>query len=632
MCGIVGLFDLRGQRAIDRAMLERMNDAILHRGPDSDGFHLEPGVGLAMRRLAIIDLSGGNQPLYNEDGSVGVVYNGQIYNFQSLTPELQAKGHGFRTVCDTEVVVHAWEEWGEACVERFNGMFAFAIWDRAKRRLFLARDRLGEKPLYWTVLPDGMFAFASELKALLTLPGLERRIEPRAVEQYFAYGYVPEPLTILRGVFKLEPGHSITLEQGQETVRPKRYWDVRFTQGPAGTEADLRHELIERLSASVRMRMISDVPLGAFLSGGVDSSAIVAMMAELSPVPVNTFCIAFQQPDFDESGYAAKIAERYRTNHVVETVDADAIGPIDRLAQIYDEPFGDSSALPTLKVCELARKKVTVALSGDGGDEVFAGYRRYLWHVREQQIRASVPDGIRRGLFGMLGAVYPKLDWAPRFLRAKTTFQELASDPVEAYMISVSETTDPERAAIFSSRLKADLQRHRAVEVLAGHIAAAGTDDPLAAVQYADLKTWLSGRMLVKVDRASMAVSLEVRVPMLDHTFVEWAASLPSGLKLNGQERKFILKRALEPKVPDDLLYRPKQGFSTPLARWFRGPLRERIRAALLGPALGGSGLFDMTEIARRLEDHAAGRRDHAALLWNLWMFEGFLRNTGARA
>jgi asparagine synthase (glutamine-hydrolysing) len=632
MCGIVGLFDLRGERPIERALLERMNDAIFHRGPDSDGVHLEPGVGLAMRRLAIIDLSGGKQPLYNEDGSVGVVFNGQIYNFQSLTPELQAKGHQFRTVCDTEVIVHAWEEWGEACVDRFNGMFAFAIWDRARRKLFLARDRLGEKPLYWTVLPDGMFAFASELKALLTLPNLERRIEPRAVEQYFAYGYVPEPLTILRGVYKLEPGHCITLEPGQKEVRPKRYWDVRFNAAPAGSEADLRHELIDRLRESVRMRMVSDVPLGAFLSGGVDSSAVVAMMAELSPSPVNTFCIAFQQPDYDESGYAQKIADRYHTDHTVETVDADAIGPIERLAQIYDEPFGDSSALPTLTVCGLARKRVTVALSGDGADEVFAGYRRYLWHLREEQIRSSVPEGIRRGLFGVLGAVYPKLDWAPRFLRAKTTFQELAQDPIEAYMISGSDTTETERAAIFSSRLKGDLQNHRAIEVLAGHIAAADTEDPLAAVQYADLKTWLSGRMLVKVDRASMAVSLEVRVPMLDHTFVEWAATLPSNLKVNGQERKYLLKRALEPKVPSDLLYRPKQGFSTPLARWFRGPLRERIRAALLGPVLGGSGLFDMTEIARRLDEHTAGRRDHAALLWSLWMFEGFLRNTGARA
>lgn len=631
MCGIVGLFDLRGQRAIARVDLERMNSAILHRGPDSDGVHIEPGVGLAMRRLAIIDLAGGDQPLYNEDGSVGLVFNGQIYNFQRLTPELQAKGHIFRTVSDTEVIVHAWEEWGEACVERFNGMFAFAIWDRNRRKLFLARDRLGEKPLYWTVLPDGLFAFASELKALLALTEVERRIEPRAVEQYFAYGYVPEPLTILRGIFKLEPGHSITLEPGQNEVRPKRYWDVKFKSASVGSEADLREELIGRLRESVRIRMVSDVPLGAFLSGGVDSSGIVALMAELSPAPVNTFCIAFRQPDVDESGYAAKIAERYRTDHTVETVDADAIGPIEQLAQIYDEPFGDSSALPTLKVCNLARQRVTVALSGDGADEIFAGYRRYLWHVREQQVRANFPEGIRRGLFGVLGAVYPKLDWAPRFLRAKTTFQELASDPIEAYMISVSETSDPERAAIFSPRLKSDLQNHRAIDVLAGHIAAADTDDPLAAVQYADLKTWLSGRMLVKVDRASMAVSLEVRVPMLDHTFVEWAAALPSGLKLNGQERKYILKRALEQKVPADLLYRPKQGFSTPLARWFRGPLRERIRAALLGPVLGGSGLFDMTEVARRLDEHVSGRRDHAALLWNLWIFQGFLRNTGAR-
>jgi asparagine synthase (glutamine-hydrolysing) len=288
--------------------------------------------------------------------------------------------------------------------------------------------------------------------------------------------------------------------------------------------------------------------------------------------------------------------------------------------------------MPTFRVCELARERVTVALSGDGGDEVFAGYRRYLWHLREQQIRSNFPDGLRRSLFGVLGAVYPKLDWAPRFLRAKTTFQELASDPVDAYMISISDTTEAERIGVFSPALKQALQGHRAVEVLAGHLGAAATDDPLAAIQYADMKTWLSGRMLVKVDRASMAASLEVRVPMLDHTFVEWAAGLPSGLKINGQERKYVLKRALEPLVSSDLLYRQKQGFSTPLARWFRGPLRERVREALLGPLLADSGLFDRSELSRRLDEHATGRRDHAAMLWSLWMFEGFLRNTGARA
>jgi len=626
MCGIVGLFDLRGERPVDGGLLRRMNAAIGHRGPDGDGFLEEPGIGLGQRRLAIIDLSGGKQPIFNEDGSVGLVFNGEIYNYQDITRELQARGHVFKTASDTEAIVHAWEEWGTSCLDRLNGMFAIALWDRNRRQLFLARDRLGEKPLYWTVLPDGMLAFGSELKALLIHPDLRRSIDPQAVEQYFAYGYVPEPLTILRGVHKLEPGHMILLEQGNPGINPRRYWDVSFADPVGADEAAVRAELVDRLRESTRIRMIADVPLGGFLSGGVDSSGIVAMMAGLSPQAVRTFCMSFQQKAFDESSYAEKLARRYATDHHVEQVDATALGPIDDLGAIYDEPFADSSALPTLRVCGLARRHVTVALSGDGADELFGGYRRYLWHSREEQVRNWLPGGLRRGVFGTLGAMYPKLDWAPRFLRAKTTFQELARDAAEAYFISVSDVIDSERTAIFSDKLKRDLQGHRAIDVLSGHMDHAGTDDALGKVLYADMKTWLSGRMLTKVDRASMAVSLEVRVPMLDHTLVEWATRLPSSLKLNGGEQKYILKRALEPHVPAELLYRPKSGFSIPLADWFRGPLLERIRAAVDGSVLRDSGLFDVAALRERVDAHASGRRDHAQLLWAVWMFESFLR------
>lgn len=626
MCGIVGLFDLRGARPVDGNLLRRMNAAIGHRGPDGDGFFEVPGVGLAQRRLAIIDLAGGKQPMFNGDGSVAVVFNGEIYNFRELRRELQALGHVFRTSSDTEAIVHGWDAWGPGCLDRLNGMFAIALWDSRKRQLFLARDRLGEKPMYWTVQPDGMFAFGSELKALLANPDLRRGIDPQAVEQYFAYGYVPEPLTILKGVRKLEPGHMMLLEQGRETVSPRRYWDVSFDGAADLPAAAAQSELIDRLRESTRIRMISDVPLGGFLSGGVDSSGVVAMMAGLSQQPVKTFCMSFQQKAFDESAYAEKLARRYATDHHVEQVDATALGPIDDLGGIYDEPFADSSALPTLRVCALARKHVTVALSGDGADELFAGYRRYLWHSREEQLRDLLPGGLRRGLFGTLGAIYPKLDWAPRFLRAKTTFQELARESVDAYFISVADVTDGDRDAIFSHGLKRELQGHRAIDVLRAHMDRADTDDALGKVLYADLKTWLSGRMLTKVDRASMAVSLEVRVPMLDHTLVEWAMALPSSLKLRGQERKYVLKRALEPYVPPELLYRPKSGFSIPLADWFRGPLLDRVRAAVGSKALGDSGLFDVGVLKDRVEAHASGRRDHAQLLWAVWMFESFLR------
>lgn len=611
---------------MDGGLLRRMNAAIGHRGPDGDGFLEEPGVGLAQRRLAIIDLSGGKQPMFNADGTVAVVFNGEIYNFQELRLELQALGYVFTTASDTEAIVHGWEAWGPACLDRLNGMFAIALWDRNKRQLFLARDRLGEKPMYWSVLPDGMFAFGSELKALLVHPELRRAIDPQAVEQYFAYGYVPEPLTILKGVHKLEPGHMILLEQGNPSVNPRRYWDVSFDAPIQADEGAVRAELVDRLRDSTRIRMISDVPIGGFLSGGVDSSGVVAMMAGLSPQAVKTFCMSFQQKAFDESAYAEKLARRYATDHHVEQVDATALGPIDDLGGIYDEPFADSSALPTLRVCGLARKHVTVALSGDGADELFAGYRRYLWHSREEQVREWLPHGLRKGVFGTLGAIYPKLDWAPRFLRAKTTFQELARESAEAYFISVADVTDAERSAIFSDSLKRELQGHRAIDVLRTHMDRADTDDALSKVLYADMKTWLSGRMLTKVDRASMAVSLEVRVPMLDHTLVEWATRLPSSLKLNGQERKYILKRALEPHVPSELLYRPKSGFSIPLSDWFRGPLLERIRAAVESSALKESGLFNVAALKERVEAHASGRRDHAQLLWAVWMFESFLR------
>jgi asparagine synthase (glutamine-hydrolysing) len=627
MCGITGIFDTRGKREIDRAVLHRMNESQFHRGPDEGGLHIEAGVGLGHRRLSIIDLSTGQQPLYNEDQSVCVVFNGEIYNYQELIPELQALGHVFHTRSDTEVIVHAWEAWGEDCVKRFRGMFAFALWDRNCETLFLARDRLAVKPLYYALLPDGTFLFGSELKSLLAHGGLARDIDPLAVEEYFTLGYVAEPRTIFCQARKLPPAHTLVLRRGLPAGEPKEYWDVRFTLNNSIAVGDACEQLNEKLSESIRLRMISEVPLGAFLSGGVDSSAVVALMAGLSKEPVNTCSIAFADPAFNEAEFAKTVAERYHTNHHVEMVESDDFDLIDTLARLYDEPYADSSAIPTYRVCQLARKHVTVALSGDGGDETFGGYRRYRLHLMEERMRSALPRSIRQPLFRVLGRVYPKADWAPRMFRAKTTFEGMARSSVEAYFHSVSILRDPMRAQLFSNKFKTEIAGYNAQEVFQRHAGRAGTDDPLALIQYLDLKTYLVGDINTKVDRASMAHSLEVREPLMDHELVEWLATLPSSLKVRGQEGKYLLKKAMEPLLPQDILYRPKMGFAVPLARWFRGPLKERVRQAVLGPRLAATGWFNNDYLQHLIDAHQSGARDYSAPLWTLLMFEAFLRN-----
>jgi asparagine synthase (glutamine-hydrolysing) len=629
MCGITGIVDLRAHRAIPRDILVRMNESQYHRGPDEHGMHLRPGVGLGHRRLSIIDLSTGQQPLYNEDGSVVVVFNGEIYNFQELIPELTQLGHTFRTKSDTEVIVHAWEAWGAECLKRFRGMFAFALWDERQQILFLARDRLGVKPLYYADLGDGHLIFGSELKSLLAHGDLPRELDPLAVEEYFALGYIPEPRTIFRAARKLPPAHSLLLRRGEPLAQPVEYWDVRFTLDNPISEEEAQAELIERLRESVRLRMISEVPLGAFLSGGVDSSAVVSVMAGLTQEAVNTCSIAFSDPAYDESVYARKVAERYATRHFVDRVESDDFDLIDELARVYDEPYADSSAIPTYRVCQLARSHVTVALSGDGGDENFGGYRRYRLHLFEEQMRASLPLSVRRPVFGLLGQLYPKADWAPRVFRAKTTFEALARDSVHAYFHSMSLLRDPFRRQLYSPEFKAVLSDYNAIEVFHRHAARAGTRDPLALVQYLDLKTYLVGDINTKVDRASMAHSLEVREPLMDHPLVEWLASLPSALKIQRGEAKYLLKRTMERYLPTDVMYRPKMGFAVPLASWFRGPLRQRVRNAVLGERLVDTGLFDRACLERLVREHQSGARDHSAPLWAVLMFDAFLGQTG---
>lgn len=626
MCGISGIFDIHDRRPVNRDRLQAMSDAISHRGPDDDGFYYAPGVGLAHRRLSIIDIAGGHQPIFNEDESVCVVFNGEIYNFAALTQELSEKGHRFRTRSDTETIVHAWEEWGPACVERFRGMFAFALYDSNEKTLFLARDRLGIKPLYYGMSPDGFLVFGSELKALLQYPDLRRDLDPQAIEDFFALGYVPDPRSVYASVKKLEPGHVLTVSAGSgKDIKPTQYWDMHFDVHSGLSEGDLKDALCEQLDEAVRMRMIAEVPLGAFLSGGVDSSAVVAMMAKDSTSPVNTCSISFGEKAYDESSYAQKVAQRYGTNHHQRQVDADDFDLLMHLPQIYDEPFADSSALPTYRVCEEARRHVTVALSGDGGDEVFAGYRRYRWHAYEERVRRFMPQAMRGPLFGLAGMVYPKIDWAPKPLRAKSTLQALARTSAEGYFHSVSILPDHMREQLYSSHFKSSLQGYRAVELIRHHMQNAPTDHYLSKAQYVDMKTYLPGDILTKVDRASMAHSLEVRVPLLDHHLVEWSGGLPPDCKLNGREGKYILKKALEPVLPSDVLYRPKMGFAIPLADWFRGPLEQHARQMILNGPLAGTGYFEIKVLENLVNQHISGLRDHSQALWALMMFSGFL-------
>jgi asparagine synthase (glutamine-hydrolysing) len=502
------------------------------------------------------------------------------------------------------------------------------VWDRRAKTLFIARDRLGVKPLYYAELSDGRLIFGSELKALLLHPLLQRRIDPQAVEEYFAFGYVPDPKTIYRDVKKLEPGAYICMKRGDSHVKPVRYWEVpldgeRALEQPA---AAWEEELRARLKEAVRKRLVSDVPLGAFLSGGIDSSAVVAMMREIGAGHILTCSIGFDEPRYDESSYARMVAEAKHTDHKAEIVATSDYSLVDRLVGIYDEPYADSSAIPTYRVCELARRHVTVALSGDGGDENLIGYRRYKLFAMEEQVRSRVPLGLRKAIFGPLGSLYPKLDWAPRVLRGKTTFQALARDAVAAYFHGVSICSNEMRAALFSHEFRRELQGYGAEEVFRQHVRGKTFNDPLKMIQYLDFKTYLPGDILTKVDRASMAHSLEVRTPFLDYELVEWVASLPSAIKLKGGEGKHILKRSLEPLLPREVLYRNKMGFAVPLDVWFRGSLRDHIAETVRGRRLAESGLFNPATLARIVADHQSGRRDHSAILWSLLMFDGFLR------
>lgn len=622
MCGIAGLYYPAIAKPVDPARIVAMRDALAHRGPDGAGVWTAPGVGLGHRRLSIIDLEGGVQPMATPDESVVVTYNGEIYNFREVRAELEAKGARFQTESDTEVLLHGWRAWGPGMLEKLNGMFAFALYDAEKQSLFLARDRFGVKPLVYAKLADGGVAFASEIKGLLAHPLFRRRPDFRAVEDYLGLGYVPDDASLLVGVKKLPAGHFLLLQRGKRMPQPVRWWDLDFSNRATGKTRDLEAELIERMRAAVRARMIADVPLGAFLSGGVDSSAVVALMAEASKAAVKTCTIGFDEAGHDESDYARRISERFATAHRSKIVGSDDFALIDTLVAAFDEPFADASALPTYRVCELARETVTVALSGDGADEAFAGYRRYKFFAAEERARALFPEKFRTGVFGTLGRLYPKADWAPRAFRAKTTLLALAENGEFAYSKAVGVTSPALRDRLYTSAAKHTLAGHTAEQRYIDAMRRAPARDALDRAQYADIQHWLPGDILTKVDRTSMAVSLEAREPLLDYRLVEFAATLPPSLRIKAGQGKWLMKKALEPWLPKDILYRPKMGFVTPISAWFRKALADEAAALAQSRVLTGTGWFEPAAIEKLAADHKAGRAEHGRTLWQLLMLE----------
>nr|CRH08080.1 Putative asparagine synthase (Glutamine-hydrolyzing) [Candidatus Magnetococcus massalia] len=632
MCGITGIVDLKASRTPERPVLQAMRDSLSHRGPDGEGLFIQPGVGLGHRRLAIIDLAGGQQPISDPAQQATLVFNGEIYNYQELRAQLQSLGVTFRTQSDSEVILMGWLTWGAGVVERLRGMFAFALWEHAARTLHLVRDRLGIKPLYYGVTPSGWLLFGSELKALLQHPEQPRQIDPSAVVDYFTFGYLPDPVSIYQGVQKLEPGCMVRFSPGSLQGHHQRYWDLDFTTQSIG-EADAQQQLEEQLVGAVASHMVSDVPIGAFLSGGVDSSVVAAQMAAQSVDPILALTIGFGQgraeQAHDESPYAQAVAAHIGANHQIDRVDPHQLERLQQLPSLYDEPFADSSAWPTWLVCEAARRSVKVVLSGDGGDENFAGYDRHGLFMAEQAVRARIPAALRRLLFRPLGALYPKLDFAPRFLRAKTTFQALGISPIEGLLWGNAILNPSQRSQLLSQ----DLNRldHQPISHYERLLKGIPDGDFFQQMLYLDFKTFLASRVLTKVDRASMAVGLEVRVPLLDHQLVGWAAGLPANYKRQGGEGKRLLKQHAARLVPKQTVYRPKMGFNLPLAAWLRGPLKPQMEALSRSQHLHESGLFDRQGIGKMVQGHLSGMQNHASSLWALWMFEGFLKRVHQR-
>jgi len=619
MCGIAGFITI-GIPA-ERSLIRAMCDLIRHRGPDGEGEYIDGPVALGHRRLSIIDLEGGAQPLGNEDDSVMVTFNGEIYNFIELREDLEHKGHIFKTKSDTEVLVHLWEDVGERLPEYLNGMFAFAIWDRRKQLLFAARDRFGEKPFYYaTDFGAYRFVFASELKAVAALPGFPKQINPRAVADFLALSYVPDPDTIYASARKLPAGHCLTWSAGRLQVRP--YWKPEFRSDPAASMASAIDGVRDLLQDCVTRRTIADVPLGAFLSGGVDSSAMVACMAHAGS-EVKTFSIGFSEKEFDELRYAHMMVARYRTQHRERVVTPLIHEALKMLFTHYDEPFADSSAIPTLYLSRMTREHVTVAMSGDGGDELFGGYRRYRFGVFEDRIRKFLPRSVRRRILGRLAELYPRAERWPRPLRAKSTLTELSQELGDSYFSAISTFRDAAFERVLASSLQRDLNGYSPRADFAGRFAQYSGLPPLKQMQAVDLETYLPGDILVKVDRASMAFSLETRAPFLDHRLANLICAMPSDFLLHGGTGKYVLKKALEPMVPAPIINRPKMGFGVPMDAWFRSSLKNPFQSIVLSDRMAS--LISITEARKIWEDHQSGRRNYGNELWHLLMLAGWV-------
>jgi asparagine synthase (glutamine-hydrolysing) len=678
MCGIAGILYRDRGRTVEQAVLKSMADTIAHRGPDAEGFYIEPAVGLAHRRLSIIDLAGGQQPLGNEDGSVQVVFNGEIYNYRELREGLLARGHTLRTSSDTEVLVHLYEECGPRLVEKLRGMFAFALWDGREKRLMLARDRLGIKPLY--VYRDGeQLLFGSELKAILAHPQVERRVDAEALEDYLALGCVPGGRSIFKRIQKLPAAHVLVISAGAWEAQPQRYWQLRFEPDERPSEGEWREAIRAKVAETVERHLIADVPVGAFLSGGLDSSVVVAEASvstetnvetnnretdvSRSPSCLQTFSMGFHEAGFSELPFARQVAERYGTQHTEEIVTPDAVELVEKLAFHFDEPFADSSAVPTYLVSRLARRSVKVTLSGDGGDEAFGGYARYAHDLDEAAARAMLPGWLRRVAIGPLANAWPKADWLPRPLRAKTRLTNLALEADAAYANTLMLCRLPERRRLLSANVAAELNGHLPEELIrqafrrgvAGPIATRAAltlalsrrerqrgltsalvgfrrgsiQDPKSQIQNADVLTGmlaadtavlLTDDFLTKVDRTSMAHGLEVRPPLVDHELLELAATIPSRLKVRRGETKWIMKQTFADRLPRDAVWRAKHGFEIPVDKWLRGPLVEMFRSSVLAPQARVAELIDQQAVDRLHRAHLAKVGRHGDVLWSMLM------------
>jgi asparagine synthase (glutamine-hydrolysing) len=617
MCGIAGVLHADPSRPVDPEMLRAMGRSIAHRGPDAEGFLNEPGVGLVHRRLSIIDLSGGGQPLGNEDGSIQVVFNGEIYNFHELRRDLEGRGHSFRTHSDTEVLVHLYEDEGDRLVERLRGMFTFALWDRTRRRLLLARDRLGIKPLY--VYRDAnRLLFASELKAILACPGVPREVRPEALEDYLAFGMVPGDGSIFRGIEKLPPAHVLAARADDLHAAPRRYWRLRVEPDPKPTAEEWRDAVRAKVNEAVRLHMIADVPVGAFLSGGLDSSVVVAAGTAAGATPLRTFSIGFREESFSELPFARQVGERFGASHTEEVVTPDAASLLDDLAWFYDEPFADTSAIPTYLVSRLAARSVKVVLSGDGGDEAFGGYARYAHDLKEGAIRRRLPSWFRRRVLGPLARGWPKVDWLPRELRAKTLLTNLSMEAGPAYANTLSVCRPPLRRRLLAPDVAAALNGHQPGRRIEADYATAPAGDLLGGMMAADVGAILPDDFLVKVDRASMAHGLEVRPPLLDHELMELAARIPADCKVRGGETKWVLKQAFREQLPDCAVSRPKHGFELPIDAWLRGPLAETFEDAVLAPQARVRDFVDQAAARKLHRAHRSGAGRHGGVLWSL--------------